>query len=453
MKVDQTFRKIGLLDHLGHGNLGDDATLTAVLSAIRSRCPDAEFVALCLNPFDTTARHGLPARAIRRDSKLPPTAHSAAAGSLARKSRLKRLLGRFPRLLAVLRAVKAALLDRPKAFAAEIAFLVESFRIVRRLDLLVLCGGGQLLDSWGGPWSFPYTLLKWVALARLAGVKCYVLNVGAGPLQHPLSRAFIRYTLQLSGYVSFRDRKSESLVRELGYRGASHVLPDNVYALDITAVGRPARGPGKIVGISPMVYCDPRVYWEKDQGVYDSLIRRLAAFGRSLVEANHQLALFSSDIRIDIPAIADLAAELQRIGVDSSCIAQPPVQTTEDLLAAISSVDYLVTCRFHGVVFAHLLNKPVMALSHHPKVATLMADFGLSEYCLDIRSSDETLLADTFAGLAARQDRIKAHMAAKVSLCREELMSQFDAVFLSRDPLSTPAPSLLKPAEIGESAR
>jgi polysaccharide pyruvyl transferase WcaK-like protein len=105
------------------------------------------------------------------------------------------------------------------------------------------------------------------------------------------------------------------------------------------------------------------------------------------------------------------------------------------------------------VVFAQLLNKPVMALSHHPKVATLMADFGMSEYCLDIRKSDAELLTSTFARLVANQDEIRARMAAKVAESRQLLADQFDAMFLRQSHVREAAPSLLTTAGIGESGR
>jgi len=40
-------------------------------------------------------------------------------------------------------------------------------------------------------------------------------------------------------------------------------------------------------------------------------------------------------------------------------------------------MDYVVTCRFHGVIFVHLLNKPILAVARHPKVAELMAGLEL----------------------------------------------------------------------------
>ena len=59
-------KTIGLLDHLGGGNLGDDATLQAVMQNIKSRWPDAKIVGLSMNPDDTQRRHGIAAYPIRR---------------------------------------------------------------------------------------------------------------------------------------------------------------------------------------------------------------------------------------------------------------------------------------------------------------------------------------------------------------------------------------------------
>jgi len=456
--VENGVSRIGLLDHLGHGNLGDDATFTAVMQNIRRRRPDAAFVGLCLNPLDTAQRHGVQAYAIRRDSKKPPPSLGIAPPS-ASQGKLKAGLRRHPLLLGVLRRIKAGVITRPRALLSELVFLVESFRVVRSLDMLVFCGGGQLLDSWGGPWGFPYTLWKWVILGRLARVDCLFLNVGAGPIRHSLSKFFIREALRHARYASFRDESSRVLVRQIGYHGGAEVRPDNVFALDVSGYEMQVNGESRVatVGLSPMVYCDPRVYWEKDQDVYDAFIAKLGAFGVWLLDNRHGVSLFSSDIRIDQTAIDDLLTELNRSAParfrGAGRIARRPVATTEDLLHTVASVDYVVTCRFHGVVFAQLLNKPVMALSHHPKVAVLMSDFGLSEYCLDIRKCDVQQMKETFARLVANREMLQAAMAAKTAEYRQALADQFEVLF---NPVRYPgrlAHRMLEPAGTGESGR
>src|SRR6185312_13292440 len=58
--------RIGLLEHCGTGNLGDDATVATVLQQIRTRWPDASVVGLSLDPSDSQHRHGIPTFPIRR---------------------------------------------------------------------------------------------------------------------------------------------------------------------------------------------------------------------------------------------------------------------------------------------------------------------------------------------------------------------------------------------------
>jgi polysaccharide pyruvyl transferase WcaK-like protein len=97
-------------------------------------------------------------------------------------------------------------------------------------------------------------------------------------------------------------------------------------------------------------------------------------------------------------------------------------------------MDYVVTCRFHGVVFAHLLEKPVLAIAPHPKVAELMADLELSNYCVDARDFDASALADKFASMVANADEIKSRMATKLTRNRQLLRYQFDELFDLKGP-------------------
>jgi len=393
---------------------------------IKSRCPGARMIGLSLNPSDTYKRHGIPSHAIRRGLRVSPESSQLV------KARVKTILGNYRFLLSLLRAFNTILIT-PKIVFHELVFLVKSFRIAKSLDLLIICGGGQLLDSWGGPWKFPFTLFKWVLLAKLSNASCYVINVGAGPLSQPLSKWFIKWTLRLADYVSFRDDKSRRLIQEIGYKVERHVYPDNVYGLKIPNLiaSRDGKRREPIVGISPMAYCDPRVYWDQNKSVYDCYIQKLAPFGSWLIRNRHPLVLFSTELSFDSHAMEDFKSALAKdMGLGNSLrIEHEPIAAIEEMLSQMSSMEYVVTCRFHGVVFAHLLNIPVLAISHHPKVATLMNDLGLSEYCVDISTFDFDQLTSTFNRLVENRDDIKARMAKKVTCYQRQLEAQFDQLF------------------------
>jgi polysaccharide pyruvyl transferase WcaK-like protein len=430
--MSRTRMKIGLLNHLGGGNLGDDATLDAMMQNIKSRWPDCEIHAFSMNPSDTRVRHGVPAYALRfRTWSFGKAPEDRKVSARARM----RGFGEKHKFLSVVASLVNAVAFRPARYIVnELIFLVRSYRVMQSFDLLVISGGGQLLDSWGGPWNFPYTVLKWVLLAKLSGAKCYFINVGAGPLHHPLTKWFVKGALHLSDYVSFRDDNSKRLINEIGFTAESHGVADCVYSLDL-CVANPLTAPEQlIVGLSPMAYCDPRVYWKKNQELYAALIQNLACFGSWLTRRQYHVSLFSTDICFDAQTIEDLKCALKANLGDFGRpqITHTPIATVKQLLALMSSMDYIVTCRFHGVVFAHLLNKPVLALSHHPKVATLMSDLGLASYCVDIERANYDVLSETFASVVRNRDEIKRRMAETLLRYRKGLAVQFDSLFPTR---------------------
>lgn len=434
--------KIGILDHMGNGNLGDAATQEAVIQNLESRCPSLTIVGFSANPHDTQERHKVISYAIHRSCQYPPPQPVGMCEPRIRSAanvRIKMLVSRHPHLYRLLSIINYLIIRIPRSVVREVprelAFLIESFRAIGSLDVLIISGGGQLNEEWGGPWSFPCTLFKWVILAKLSRVKVLFLNVGAGTLEHPLSKFFIRQALLLSDYCSFRDERTRTLVRQLGFDGRSHVFPDNAYSLDISHVEQPntSRAGKPIVGIAPMPYCDPRVYPIRNHQLYTYLINQLALFASWLSRNGYTVMLFGSDIYHDGLAIEDLKTVLENEGVSDRAgqvVTPPPIKTTDELLAKISLMDYVVTCRFHGVIFAHLLNKPVLAIAHHPKVSALMESLELSTHCIKIDLLSVEVLIDMFQAIVHDREQIKRSMAERLRSHKGDLKEQFDQLFL-----------------------
>jgi len=428
--------KIALLHHVGGGNLGDDATLDAVAGNIKLRWPNAELVVLSMNPDDTERQHDIKSYALRRNCWAIGYKSTRAGATF--KARVKALARKYWPVLYLLNAIRTAI-RLPLGALRELFFLVSSRRIVKTIDLLIICGGGQLTEK-DGPWGFPYTILKWVALAKSAGVGCVFLNVGAGPLTQPLSKYFARQALRAADYVSFRDDRSRALVHEIGVTGESKVCPDSVYGLEFAPAKSRARerSSQSIVGLAPMPYPDPDPsgrLTERNQVAYEAFIGKLAGFASWLTSRSYALEFFGTDFGVDPLAIRDLQQTLLTDhGIPSLSDINHSVTSVRDLLATIWRMDYVVTCRFHGVIFAHLLNKPVLAIAHHPKVTELMADLELANCCVDIRDFDVSLLAERFASMVDNAEEIKLRMATKLTRNRQLLRYQFDELFDLKGP-------------------
>ena len=418
--MEQRHQRIALLHHTGGGNLGDDATMEVVLRNIGERWPEAKVTVFSMNPDDTVKRHGIPSYPIRR--------HTWKIGY--KSANMEENQGSNHGLLNRLGTTRNPWIRLPRAIVGEINFLIVSLKRLRSFDLLIIGGGGQLSER-SGPWGFPYAIFIWVLMARAARVKCVFLNVGAGPLRHPLSRLFVKCALFAADYVSFRDVQSQALAMNIGFTGESQVFPDSVYDYKVSIPGvSSGRRSQQIVGIAPMPYpfCDPREHLSDKQAIYEDLTAKIAKFAASLVQRSYSLELFGSDYGADPSAIDDLRTVLR----ESHNIVTPEyarVDSVRELLSRMSAMDYVVTCRFHGVVFAHLLNKPVLAISHHPKVASLMNTLGFSEYCFDIEKFDPEQLTDAFESMVRNADEIRSSMAASLAYQKTKLEAQFDNLF------------------------
>jgi polysaccharide pyruvyl transferase WcaK-like protein len=264
-------------------------------------------------------------------------------------------------------------------------------------------------------------------LARLAHVRCIVLNVGAGPVKSWLSKYFVRKTLFSAAYVSFRDEESRAIAQQIGFSGKAEVFPDNAYSLDIPAakVSPIRRGSESTVGIAPTVY---------NPALTASVLQTLGQFGSWLIKNRYCVALFCSHISVDPPAVEKLESLLMaQNGIASTNPGDPLCRmhqwSAEETLSNMSPMDYVVTCRFHGVILAHMLNIPVLAISDCKRMTMLMGDLELAEYCVEIGACSEDALREAFVSMVSNRDEVKSRMAEKLAWYRGQLATQFDELF------------------------
>ena len=410
--------KIALLHYTGGGNLGDQASVDAVIESIRKRWPESAIELLSMNPSATAKIHGINSYPLR------PYTWSLGYGPPQKVNGRSRF-----RLLSWWRRTRTLAVVVPRGVLREVAFLLSTLRIMRRFDLLVVSGGGQLTGK-SGPWGFPYGILTWFWAARLTGARRVLLNVGAGPLSEPLTKFFVLRTLNSANYVSFRDEPSQALARSIGFPGESRVFPDNVYSLDLppAIAGGRSRNGKPVVGVSPLAYPSRSFHIAEHKAAYDALIMKFAAFTSSLIQRGYEVELFGTDVGEDPATIEDLRKALRdRYGINTSPVS--PVSQIQELLRSLSRMDYVVTCRFHGVVFAHLVNKPILALSPHPKVSDHMAALGLSRYCTDIRTFDPSRLSDLFEELVRDRSNVVNRLTDRLVQYRFLLEKQLDSLF------------------------
>lgn len=409
--------RFGILGPWG-GNLGDAAIQEAMLHAIRAAHTEPQIVGFSLIPSDTEQRHGIPSF---------PTGRWESQGADGWLARIAARLQSSSR--PALRNLARWLVRGP----LEFGLIVEAYRNLTGLDYLIISGGGQLDDYWGGPWSHPYTLLKFALLARLRGARVLFVSVGAGPLDSRLSTWFVKAALSLAHYLSYRDEDSKRFMARKGFRRDAPVYPDLAHSLNIEPYLRqPAPASARpIVGVGPMSYFDPRIWPERDQQVYLRYLSKLADLTAWVIEQGYDVLFYPGEAGFDVDVIADLLELLAARGIapDDPRLIVPPIATVDALMTQLARTEMVIASRFHGVLLPQLLNKPALALSYHPKIDHLMADMGQAEYCLPIDRFDVATAKERFTEMAANRAAIKATMAARTQAYREALDKQYRALF------------------------
>jgi polysaccharide pyruvyl transferase WcaK-like protein len=418
-------RRVWLVSPCGWGNLGDAAILQAAIENIRARIPGVEIIGITLNPEDTERRHGIaavPIGAVSNRVKLVRAPSSSPLHALDRV--VEQLRSVSWRLYRLARYGTNVLIEVVQSLA--------NFCRLRHSDTVVICGGGQLDEFFGGSWGHPYAMWKWAALARLRRARFLVMSTGHGPLRSQLGRFFVRRMLRMAQYVSYRTEESQQFVRELGEKLDDHVVPDLAFSLAKPTLNPPARRDRLTVGVSPIAWRHPRYWPEEDERCYRSYLDTMTCFVRWLIQNGYRVRLFATD-GPEHEVVADIAANLgneecaghaERLSISSAA-------TVDEHFARLNDVDLVVASRLHGVILAYVAAVPVVTISYEPKVDWLVNDFDQSDYLLDIQTFTPEQLISRFQDLEAHYEEARSQIMAVTQTYQNPLRIQYDLLFRS----------------------
>jgi polysaccharide pyruvyl transferase WcaK-like protein len=428
--------RVAFISPCGWGNLGDAAIVDSLLSGIRKRRPDAEVVGFTQNPDDTVRRHGIEAlplgafslpkytvraRGAEARSEATPEPESEAASERAPWG-ARRLLTAIPGLRSTYQTGRRVLAER--------RFRQETAARLRGFDAVVVAGGGQLDEFWGGPFGHPFTLVRFGTIARAVNARYVMLSVGTGTLRTRLGVMFVRRARRLADYRSFRDAKSRELVRDPEVAPSDPVVPDLAYGLPLERPLDPPAPRRPVIGVSPMAFADPRAWPEQDAARYRAHVSSFADLTVRLLQAGNEVVLFATD-GSDKATAGEMAALVSpRLSEEErGRLRAPPVEGVSELMQVLASVEVVVAARLHGVLLAHVAGRPALAISHERKVATLMGDMGHSRYCFEIDAFDVEAGWQRFLELYEARARLGAEIREAVTRNRALVDAQYDQMF------------------------
>jgi polysaccharide pyruvyl transferase WcaK-like protein len=421
--------RIALVTPYSGGNLGDAAIQDSMISNLRQRIPGAQFLGITLNGDNFLAKHGdgafplLASRVpFRYQSRKDPAQKPDGTEGSSTKSDDPAPKKRSNPLRSALRTMPGVgpLLKRARTWVSavrrEILHSIAGYRVLRTQDLLVISGGGQFDEEFGGAWRLPFAFFKWALVARAAGVQCVVASVGAGRIVSPGSRIFISMVLRMSCYRSYRDWHSRAILAKLVSSAASDSvvadlafsMPDSELPPPTGAIRKLARG-RPVVVLSPMAYAKPLNWPTPNRALYDRYVQQMARVLRGLTREGYFVVVACSSLGDDETVIPDLMGGLGDEVTPSldGQIHFPPVKTWKDFVAVMRDADYLVASRLHGTILGFVAQTPAVAISVDPKVDWVMEDLGQTDSVLQFRDF-------TAEDVLSAIERIKVHRDAVV---------------------------------------
>ncbi len=246
----------------------------------------------------------------------------------------------------------------------------ELRKLVERLDLLVVGGGGLLFDAEAR------TFLREAALAEELGVPVMVYAIGAGPLRDTTVQAAVRDILNRAEVITVRENAARQVLEEAGVRHEIQVTADPALLLrpeplpkqalmsetldrDGPVVGMSVREPG---AAAPDVSQD--FYHQLLANAADYIVDRFGAqvvfvpMERGVLDMQHSHAVISKMLCPQKATV--LKGEY----------------TSGQLLTLIGRFDFAVGMRLHFLILAALNRVPFVALPYASKVGGFLEQMG-----------------------------------------------------------------------------
>ncbi len=365
MKSVNAPKKIAIFGNFGTVNYGNEGTLDAMMLYLERVCPNAELMLIGTYPDVLKEKYGLPSYGMRvacgPDSSLP-----------------KKILYRLAGLPYALKKLWSA-------------------------DILFIPGTGLLDDTGERPHGIPFSIFCFCLAARLRGAKIAFVSVGAGPMTHPVSRWFMKMSVRMASYCSFRDELSKRFMASVGVNtDRFHVFPDIAFQLSPPLKPPAPRRPPLQVGIGLMAYDGWQPTAHERRTVYKAYLAKMSAFVRWLLEQGYTVRLIKGE-DTDREAIGDLLTSLstgELVDLTGRVIAEP-MDSLNDIMRQLAQTDLAVATRYHNLVCALKVGRPVISIGYSERHQALLAATGLEEFSQHIDAFEIKKLIGHFERMVA----------------------------------------------------
>lgn len=385
---------IAVFGLFGCGNLGNDGSLEAVLLFLGENRSDAPLFCICKVPEVIAEGFGIDTIPIR----------SARAVGIGR-------------------VVDRIFLQIP----CKVLDIIHALRHIRKAGVMIVPGTGILDDFGERPMGMPFDVFNWCLAARLMGTKIALVSIGVGPIGNRLSRWLMTSAARMANYRSYRDTASREFMESIGFDTSRDAMyPDLAFKLPVPQSANAGPSHQLTVGVGVMNYRGWYAFDKHGQEIFDRYVGKMAVFVTYLLSNGYTVQLLTGD-RNDAPAVEAILAALGEW--DTQRLSSEPVHSLHDVIDQVARTDLVVATRFHNVVAALMVEKPVISLGYAPKNDLLLGTMGLGEFCQHIDRFDVDLLIHQFSRLAENRKEYSRKISCRVGEFRKSLQLQDEYLF------------------------
>jgi polysaccharide pyruvyl transferase WcaK-like protein len=391
---------------LGSGNLGNDVSMQSVLSYLQTNHPNAIVDAMCKGPEAVTSRYGIPAMTMNWFQRYEK--HASGGSAI-----LLKIAGKG----------------------------VDIFRTaswVGRHDVVIVPGMGTMEASLPlQAWRLPYSFILLCGWAKLFDTKVAFVGMGAGVVNKRATRVLLDASARLAFYRSYRDAQSREI---MGQRGVD-VSRDNVYSDLAFGIPPVPVGPAdpSLVCVGVMDYRGGNDDRSQADAIREHYVATMKSFVRWLIDNEQNVKIIIGDEHqsekdVGVEILADALS--YRPDVESGRVVAEYPSTFVELMQAMAPARAVVATRFHSVICALRLGKPVVALSYAPKFGALLGSMGLTEFSQSAKFPDADMLIAQFTELDRRRTELQQAIAVGNAEHERSVAAQFaelSAVLLGTD--------------------
>jgi polysaccharide pyruvyl transferase WcaK-like protein len=164
---------------------------------------------------------------------------------------------------------------------------------------------------------------------------------------------------------------------------------------------------------------------------YREYLEKIGSFVIWLLERGYAVRVIIGDLSYDEGVLDDLRQWLRARGVGplAAGLEDEIARSVEQVIEQIADCDIVVASRFHNVLLALLLARPVVSLSYNEKNDALMTEMGLGDFCQKIEDFRLDRLIEQLGEIERIAGDVRPLLLEKAASFRAALDRQYERLF------------------------